>query len=248
MALGIPPGGATVIRNTGGTVTDETLYALKAAYDVFGAREFVLMGHADCAFAYDAAGQWDTGGAKAALAQAERVRAWPDLPHDVVVRAVVVPNLAMNRTVPAEVALTAPVPSAPPPVAAPPTPATVPPPRATQRRDGRLERENLVRVPPALPAMPPTLTWEQKNPSSADFQRKVAEMTSSEAEPLHALPDISTLDVREPEETKREGRLSRPKPGGLIGELDAGALVRAIALGDVLEQPKGRRALRVRPK
>lgn len=244
-ALGIPAGGAVVIRNAGGTVGDEALYSLKAAYDVFGARDFVVMGHADCAFTYDASGQWDASGARAAQAQADLLRARSVLPADATIRAVVVQHLGQNRAIPAEAALNPEPPSGSSAAPASASGADAPSKSSaeTNRVGGRLEREKLIRVPPAPPMMPPSLTWEQRNPTAADFQRKVAEMTRSEAEPLHALPDGTLLYATT--DTGTEGA------GGeaLLDHLDARAVIRSIALGEMLDEPKGRRgAARPHPK
>jgi carbonic anhydrase len=235
-ALGVAQSQAAFIRNAGGVITDETLYTLRAAYDVFGAREFVVVGHNDCAFARNGSGQWDTTGVETVRAQVQRLRLWSGLPRDVTVRGFVY-SLATGRVseVDPQQALASAAPAARP--ALPDVPAVIRPaalpqkgkPAAvastaeTRRVGGRLQRQRLERIPPAESAMPRT------GPSRDDFRRKVEAMAAGEASAL------GTLDSP-PEAPAADARPTAPAL-----RLTARDFVRALIVGEALKAPPSRR-------
>ena len=109
------------------------------------------------------------------------------------------------------------------------------------RVGGRLQRESLERVAPAAPAMP-------SEPSGEDFRHKVEAMESGEPAALGALPAAPfDLDL-----TGDEGVQTFPVAGTAPAAppftLDPRDVLRAVLLGEVLDEPKGRRARRPHPK
>jgi len=224
-ALGVAQGQASWIRNAGGTVSDDALFALKAAYDLFGAREFVVVGHNDCAFARNEGGGLDTSGAEHVRAQVQKLRLSSGVPRDVVVRGFVY-SLATNRVAEVDGA----APARPGPVTTAPAPGALPVTRAapvasqaeTRRVRGRLEREPLMRMP-----SPPSVI-QRSGPTADDFRRKVAEMTAGEPEALNALDAVEERRTREAAES--------------IGlSMRARDIVRSVILGEVLDRPKAQR-------
>lgn len=241
-ALGVAQSQAAFVRNAGGVITDETLYALRAAYDGFGAREFVVVGHNDCAFARDASGQPDRFGAESVRAQVQTLRLWSGLPRDVTIRGFVY-SLATGRVAEVDPVQQAPSPATTAPAvrpALPDAPAVVRPavqpqkqkgkPAAvvstaeTRRVGGRLQRQRLERIPPGEPSMPRSV-----GPTRDDFRRKVEAMAAGEASSL------GTLDAP-PEAPSAD---ARPAPPALT--LTARDFVRALIVGEVLKTPRSRR-------
>lgn len=106
---------------------------------------------------------------------------------------------------------------------------------ATQRVEGRLQRERLERPAPDAPAMP-------RRPSGDDFRRKVTAMEAGEPEALGTLSS-PPLDLTEPERAAVQTTVST---SGLT--FTARDVLRALVLGEVFDEPKGRRARRSHPR
>jgi len=121
------------------------------------------------------------------------------------------------------------------PAAASPPREAAPPPPVAQRVNGRLERERLVRVPPGGAA-------QQTGPTAEDFRRKVAEMDRHDA-PLNALEDPPTGAAAPAFDLGlSDAPAAAPQQVGL--SFTAREVLRALVLGEVLDEPKGRRAHR----
>jgi carbonic anhydrase len=105
--LGLKPGDAVIIRNSGGLVTDETLQALAHSYRFAGVREVMVIHHTDCeSVAFEDEQLWKdvSGDPTAAVSvqltgftdleknvreQVRRVKSHLPLAHDVLVKGFV---------------------------------------------------------------------------------------------------------------------------------------------------------------
>ena len=223
-ALGLRPGDAHILRNAGGLVTDDVLRSLVVSHHALGTREIFVVGHTDCAMMRfrdaDLRAQIpQKTGASAPLSlgsftdleesvrrQVARVRSHPCIPAQVSVRGFVfdlrsgaLRELKKEDAPAGESGM------------------------AQGRVDGRLQRQGLERIAPALPSMPP-------GPSGEDFRRKVEAMTGGEPDALGALSVGAAAAATEASSLT-------------FGPRD---VLRAIVLSGALDEPRGRRALRPR--
>lgn len=231
-ALGLRPGDAHILRNAGGIVTDDVLRSLLVSHHALGTRQIFVIGHTDCAMAtfrdedLRAHIQRRTGatvslpfGSFTDLEDNVRRQVARVRDHPGIPDAVAVRGFVFDLRSGTLRELDA--------AAARPTTSE---PTSSARRGGRLQRERLERVAPAAPSM------VSAEPSDDDFRRKVDAMASGEPEALGVLsPAASAFDL-----TGDAG----PEPLSLEGR----DMLRAILLGEALDEPKGRRTRRPHPR
>lgn len=233
--LGLKPGDAHMLRNAGGIVTDDVLRSLLVSHHLLGTREVFIINHTDCgmmAFTDEDLRvqiQQKMGTAVSVSfgmfrdpeenvrRQIERVRSHPWLPATLSVRGFVhdLQTGALNEVVAGAA------------VGGEPAAAGGP-----QRVGGRLQRERLERTASPGRALP----FDSAGPSDTDFRRKTEAMQAGEPEALRALP-ASAFDL---EFSNDQEALEAPPDVARELNLTSRDVLRALVLGEVFGEPKGR--------